>query len=162
MDLRDIKFEKNSFDLVMCSGVLHHIKDNPKEIFQNLCKVVKKGGTIIIGLYHPWGRTSVHFRQKFFKLSGGKFRKIDPRILKEDWTEHRKLVWYRDQYEHPYEIDYAHKKLLKWFKEENFELCGSIPKYDGNDFSYNFYMLTKTGSQGGLFIFVGKKGGKNE
>ena len=157
MDLRDLQFNENSFDVLICSGVLHHIRDEPKTVFKNLCKLVKKGGTVIIGLYHPWGRMSVHTRQKIFKLTGGRFRNIDPRIRNEKWTEQRKLTWYRDQYEHPSEEDYSHKKLLELFHDENIELVESIPKFDGKDANYNFYMLTKTGSQGGLYIFIGRK-----
>jgi len=111
----------------------------------------------ICGLYHPYGRFSVHTRQKFFKISRGRFRNIDPRLRTENWTDERKEIWFRDQYDHPHERDYSHKTLLGWFKEENLNLVGSIPKYSGNDFSYNLELLTKYGSQGGLFIFVGRK-----
>ena len=44
-----------------------------------------------------------------------------------------------------------------WFEEEGISYVGALPKFDGSDFSYNMYMLTKMGSQGGLFIFVGRK-----
>ena len=155
-DLRNIELEDNSFDMVVCSGVLHHI-DNPRPIFTKLCNLLKKNGTIVIGMYHPWGRNSVHIRQKIFKLTGGKMRWIDPRIRTENWSDQRKNTWYRDQYEHPHEEDYGQKTILKWFKEENIEYCGSIPKFSANNLEYNLYMLTKTGSQGGLFILVGKK-----
>lgn len=160
MDLKKIELAENQFDMLICSGVLHHI-ENPKPIFHNLCKLVKKNGTIIIGLYHPWGRTSVHIRQQIFKITKGRFRWIDPRIRNEHWTEQRKNTWYKDQYEHPYEKDYSHKTLLKWFKNESVHLVGSIPDYtglnQGSDFLHNFHMLTRYGSQGGLYIFVGKK-----
>ncbi len=82
---------------------------------------------------------------------------VDPRIRKENWTEQRKETWYKDQYEHPHEEDYDHRTLKQWFKEESISYVGSLPKYDGSDFSYNLYMLTKMGSQGGLFIFIGRK-----
>ncbi len=85
-------------------------------------------------------------------------RWVDPRIRTENWTEQRKETWYRDQYEHPHEEDYSHKTLRKWFQEEGISYVGALPKFDGSDFSYNMYMLTKMGSQGGLFIFVGRKG----
>ncbi len=156
MDLRDIKFPENSFDMLICSGVLHHI-ENPRPIFTNLCKLVKSNGVVIAGLYHPWGRFSTHTRQKFFKITGGGMRWVDPRIRTENWTEQRKETWYRDQYEHPHEEDYSHKTLRKWFEEEDISYVGALPKFDGSDFSYNMYMLTKMGSQGGLFIFVGRK-----
>lgn len=156
MDLRNINFPEKSFDMIICSGVLHHI-ENPRPIFSNLCKLLKKNGTIIVGLYHPWGRLSTHFRQKIFKITQGKMRWIDPRIRKEDWTKERKQVWYRDQYNHPHEVDYGHKILKKWFSEAGISLVDSIPKFDGSNIGYNFYMWTRTGSQGGLYIFVGKK-----
>lgn len=85
MDLRNIDLPEKSFDMIICSGVLHHI-ENPRPIFTNICKLLKKNGTIIVGLYHPWGRLSTHCRQKIFKISGGKMRWIDPRIRHEVWT----------------------------------------------------------------------------
>ncbi len=156
MDLRDIQLPENHYDMLICSGVLHHI-ENPRPIFTNLCKLVKPNGVVVAGLYHPWGRFSVHSRQKFFKLTGGRMRWVDPRIRKEDWTEQRKETWYRDQYDHPHEEDYGHKTLLQWFNEENISFVGALPKYPGSDVSFNLYMLTKMGSQGGLYILVGRK-----
>lgn len=155
-DLRNIELDEYDYDMLICSGVLHHI-ENPRPIFTNLCKHVKKGGIIIIGLYHPWGRFPLHIRQKIFKINGGRMRWIDPRIRTENWTDARKNTWYRDQYEHPHEEDYSHKTLKTWFDEEGITFLDAIPKFNGSDFSYNSYMLTKMGSQGGLFIFVGKK-----
>lgn len=154
MDLRDIQLD-DEYDMLICSGVLHHI-ENPQPIFHNLCKLVKKNDIVAVGLYHPWGRTAVHIRQKIFKLTRGCMRWIDPRIRTENWTEQRKRTWFRDQYQHPHE-DYSHKTLLSWFKNENITFIDSIPKFSGSHTDYNFYMLTKTGSQGGLYIFVGKK-----
>ena len=157
MNLKDIHLPENHYDMVVCSGVLMAIDDH-RPIFTNLCKLVKSDGVIIIGLYHPWGRFSTHLRQKFFKITGGKMRWVDPRIRNEDWPQQRKETWYMDQYQHPREEDHSHKTLMQWFKEEGISFVGSIPKYDGNDLKYDLYMLTKMGSQGGLFIFVGRKG----
>ena len=89
-------------------------------------------------------------------------RWADPRIRNEDWTEQRKETWYRDQYDHPHEDDYGHKTLLQWFNEENISFVGALPKYHGSDISYNLYMLTKMGSQGGLYILVGRKIGSEK
>ena len=156
MDLRNIDIPEKSFDMVICSGVLHHI-ENPRPIFSNICNLLKKNGTMIVGLYHPYGRTSTHIRQQIFKITKGRMRWIDPRIRNENWMEQRKIIWYKDQYQHPYERDYDQKLLKKWFDEEGITLVGSIPEFTGSNIGYNFYMLTKTGSQGGLYIFVGKK-----
>jgi len=155
-DLKNCNMKENEFDLIHCSGVLHHI-ENPQPIFIKLSKLLKKNGVIIIGLYHPWGRFSTHVRQKIFKITRNKMRWIDPRIRNEDWTKERKITWYRDQYQHPHEEDYTHKTLRSWFKEEGISLIDSIPHFKGNDLNYNFLMLTQYGSQGGLYIFVGCK-----
>ena len=83
MDLRNIDITENNFDMLICSGVLHHIK-NPRPIFNDLCKLVKKNGIIIIGFYHPWGRLSTHLRQRIFKITGGRMKWIDPKIRNKD------------------------------------------------------------------------------
>ena len=44
-------FKAETFDVVICSGVLHHTSD-PLTGFQSISKLVKKGGYIIIGLYN--------------------------------------------------------------------------------------------------------------
>lgn len=157
MDLKNLKLDLK-FDLIHCSGVLHHI-ENPRPIFTNLCKLLEPEGLFILGLYHNFGRFSTHVRQKIFKLTGGRVKSIDPRIRNENWSDERKQTWFDDQYRHPHEDSYSHRTIMKWFKEENLELIGSIPKFD-NSPDFNLKMLTTTGSQGGLFIFIGKKSTK--
>ena len=49
-DLFNRTFENEVFDIVWCSGVLHHTKD-PRGGFEIISKYVKKNGYIIIGLY---------------------------------------------------------------------------------------------------------------
>lgn len=155
-DLRELNLQENYYDMIICTGVLHHIPKS-KPIFKELCRSLKNNGFIIIGLYHPWGRFSTHLRQSFFQITHGKFRWIDPRIRTEKWTNERKNTWYRDQYEHPYEEDFSHTKLLNWFNDEKIKLIDSIPYFTGNNLAYNLYMMTKYGSQGGLYIFIGQK-----
>ena len=87
-------------------------------------------------------------------------RWVDPRIRNEGWTPQRNETWYMDQYVHPREEDHSHKTLMKWYNEEGISFKDAIPKYDGGDLTYNLYMLTRMGSQGGLFIFMGRKNGK--
>jgi len=47
MDLTDLRFANDSFDVIVCSAVLEHIKDDVKAISE-MYRVLKKGGSAII------------------------------------------------------------------------------------------------------------------
>ena len=68
-DLFDNTFKENSFDMIWCSGVLHHTK-NPQKGFKNLIRYGKKNSYIIVGLYNFYGRFWTVLRQKIFKVLG--------------------------------------------------------------------------------------------
>lgn len=46
-DLRKLQFEDNYFDLIICSDVLEHIREDYKA-FSELARVLKKGGTLLL------------------------------------------------------------------------------------------------------------------
>ena len=45
-DIRNLPFEDQSFDLILCNHVLEHISDDRKAMIE-LYRVLKKGGTLI-------------------------------------------------------------------------------------------------------------------
>jgi len=47
MDLRNLKFKKNSFDFVICSDVIEHIKQDEKAISE-ISRVMKKRGRLLL------------------------------------------------------------------------------------------------------------------
>ena len=47
VDLTDLNFETNFFDLIICNHVLEHIQDDKKAIFE-MFRVLKKGGKAVI------------------------------------------------------------------------------------------------------------------
>lgn len=49
-DVRCLPFENESFDFVICEGVIHHLNEY-KKAFEELCRVTKKGGILILGVY---------------------------------------------------------------------------------------------------------------
>lgn len=49
-DLRRIPLKPETFDLVFCLGVLHHLPD-PREGFRNLVRFVRPGGRLLIYVY---------------------------------------------------------------------------------------------------------------
>jgi len=52
-NLFDLDIRKK-FDTVICQGVLHHIPDQERAV-QHLVDLISPGGTLILGVYHPWG-----------------------------------------------------------------------------------------------------------
>ena len=86
-DIFDNDIEDASFDVVWCSGVLHHTK-NSKQGFEIISRWVKKDGLIIIGVYNRIGRLRTNFRQLIYKILGkSNFAKklisvLDPHLRK--------------------------------------------------------------------------------
>ena len=62
MNLFRPAFKAESFDLVVCSGVLHHTSD-PELGFKSVSKLVKTNGHITIGLYNRYSRMSTDLRR---------------------------------------------------------------------------------------------------
>ena len=175
-DIFDDVLKDNFFDFIWCSGVLHHTK-NPYNAFQKITKSLKDEGYILIGLYNKIGRIRTIVRKFFYKIFGEKFLKIvDPtlRNLKNDKEEQK--AWIRDQYIHPVESLHTIDEVLEWFNNNDIEFVNSIPSCDFNDDNFqdlfkkqslgNLYsrimnqismIFTGLGSDGGLFILIGKK-----
>ena len=86
-DLFDAPIKKNYFDIVWCSGVLHHT-ENSELGFKIISSWLKPDGTIVVGLYNSYGRLRTGFRQLIYRAFGGKIiaRKIisilDPYLRK--------------------------------------------------------------------------------
>ena len=175
-DIFDDVLSDNYFDLIWCNGVLHHTKD-PYGAFEILVKSLKKEGYVLIGLYNKIGRVRTIFRRYIFKFFGRKILdKIDPTLRNLKFDENEKNAWIRDQYFHPVESTHTFDEVLKWFKLNNIEFINSIPKcslfdnFETSFFEKNSYatfperifqqifmIFNKFGSEGSVFIFVGKK-----
>ena len=88
MDVHDIPFEDNSFDVIMCNHVLEHVQDDRK-VMKEFYRVIKKGG---------WGIFQVPIdinREKTFD---------DPSIT--DPKEREKHYW-QDDHVRLYGLDYG-------------------------------------------------------
>jgi SAM-dependent methyltransferase len=178
-DIFDDEVEDNFFDVVWCSGVLHHTKDS-KEGSEIISKWAKEGGLIIVGVYNKVGRLRTNFRQIIYKLlrrSDFAIRVIsflDPYLRRKSLSEEKKRAWFRDQYDHPIERKHSIDEVINWFEENSISFLGSIPSpsfefqnisqmsgYKGtyiNRFFAQISMLfSNLGGEGGLCIVVGKK-----
>ena len=176
-DIFDKIFKKEVFDFVRCNGVLHHTK-NPYEAFRSLIPHVKKNGYIFIGLYNKIGRFRTKLRKYIYKIFGKKILiKLDPVLRNIQNKDQEKInAWIKDQYTHPLENTHTFDEILKWFKMNDIKFINSIPEcspfnnlkkniFENNSKStfverilQQFVMIfTRFGSEGGVFLFIGKK-----
>ena len=179
-DLFSDSFIPGYFDIVWCSGVLHHT-ESAKEGFKLIANWARPDGYIIIGLYNLYGRLRTVFRQFLFRLLGkGELARaivsfLDP-ILRKDISKQKKLAWFQDQYEHPVESLHTLDEVLDWFDENNVEFISSIPSCDMNAVDYEdmfnggnrgdlatrifsqiAMLFSSFGSEGGLLLVIGRK-----
>ena len=176
-DIFDDVFDENVFDFIWTNGVLHHTK-NPKLAFSITSKYLKKDGYMLVGLYNKYGRLRTIVRRFMYKIFGDFIVKIlDPlmRNIKKG-NKNQIRAWIRDQYEHPVERLHTFDEVLEWFKENNIEFINSIPScnFDHNQnytlfeksskgsflsrlFSQVSMIFNNLGSDGGLFVMIGKK-----
>ncbi len=174
-DIFDDVLANEYFDFVWSNGVLHHTKD-PYGAFEILTRSLKKEGYILIGLYNKIGRFRTIFRRYIYKLFGKKILEIiDPTLRNLKLDEDEKNAWIRDQYIHPIESLHTIDEVLEWFKKNNIKFISSIPS---SDFDYDYkdiftlksrgtyltrifnqfsMIFNSLGSDGGLFVLIGKK-----
>jgi SAM-dependent methyltransferase len=176
MNLFEPVFRPDTFDLVICNGVLHHTGD-PCRGFQSIARLVKPGGAIVIGLYNRLGRIPAHLRRYMFRFSGGRLRFLDPRLRDASLSETRKQAWYMDQYRNPHESSHTFGEVMGWFDRAGIELTYSIPRagvfesISPTDRLFNAHprgsrpgrllkqlgMLVSGGKEGGFFTMIGRR-----
>jgi len=174
-DIFDDVLTDKYFDFIWCNGVLHHTKD-PYKAFRVLIKSLKNEGYVLIGLYNKFGRIRTVFRRYMFKIFGSKYLDIfDPTLRNLKNNEEERKAWIRDQYIHPIESLHTIDNVLKWFNKNDIEFINSIPSSNFEDDDDNLFskkskgdlysrvtnqlsmIFNNLGSDGGLFIVIGKK-----
>ena len=117
-DAEHLPFEDNSFDVVYSFGVLHHTPDTQKAI-DEVHRVLKPGGRIIIMLYHT-GSVHVYLGAPLYRMA----HKLRPgaRSLVEDW------VRVYDGAENPLGKAYSRSELRTMFARfKNLQFTGCDP-----------------------------------
>ena len=176
-DIFDDVLSEKYFDFIWCNGVLHHTK-NPYKAFEITVKSLKNNGYVLVGLYNKIGRLRTLIRKYASKIFGIKFLELfDPTLKHLKLSDNEKKSWINDQYFHPIESLHTLDEVLDWFKKNNIEYISSIPACDfeyyqnyGNIFEkkpkgdihsrlFNQILMifNKLGSDGGLFVVIGKK-----
>ena len=176
MNLFKPVFPDEYFDFVLCNGVLHHTND-PLGGFRSISKLVKPGGYIIVGLYNKIGRVWTNLRRQVFRITKNRYQFLDSRVARNDIEEHKKQIWYTDQYLHPHEVSHTIDEVLSWFDETGYEFVNSIPKTKpfsgfsqfepqfepnprGSSLEHaivQFMLAINGGAEGGFFIMIGRR-----
>lgn len=172
MNIFNLYFPENYFDVIISNGVLHHTFD-AKLAFKILSKHLKPNGIIVIGLYHKYGRFVQNIRQFLIKKFGEKIKFIDKRFS-ENISDNKKYAWFKDQYYNPHESKHTYHEIIEWFKDNNIEFLNSIPfNFNVNDKIFKKKSITSRSKlalkelslifdsrqiyEGGFFVMIGKK-----
>jgi ubiquinone/menaquinone biosynthesis C-methylase UbiE len=121
-----------SFDVVYCSGVLHHTPD-PKAAFARVARLAKPGGMIVLGLYNSVARIPLRLRRMAAKLSGYRWIPFDPVLADRANEPERREAWLRDQYRHPEEHRHTVGEVLKWFRANGVAFVRAYPSAQVHD-----------------------------
>jgi SAM-dependent methyltransferase len=169
-------FKPESFHLVISNGVLHHTSD-PLRAYKSIARLVKRGGYILFGLYHRYGRLITDTRRAIFHLSGDRLKGLDPNLRSVKRSDAKKRAWFVDQYKHPHESKHTIGEGMRWLRETGFDFVKSIPRgrpfqpisdedrlfepeAPGNALErllVEFGMVLRGSREGGFFIVIGRR-----
>jgi 2-polyprenyl-3-methyl-5-hydroxy-6-metoxy-1,4-benzoquinol methylase len=172
-DLTQPALRQGAFDVVYCSGVLHHTPD-PRASFARIARLARPGGMIVLGLYNRIARLPLRMRRVVARLTHERWIPFDP-ILRDRAAEpERRAAWLRDQYRHPEERRHSLGQVRRWFEENDVAFVRSYPPVldiddapaclfepEGDDWAFGDW-LTELGwmgalsQEGGLFVTVGQ------
>ena len=176
MDLFHPGLKEESFDYVFCDGVLHHTAD-AYGAFQNLCRLVRHRGYLVVGLYNTYGRLLLDFRRWIFRLTNDRLKWLDFFTRHKSLGEEKKRIWFMDQYKNPHEDKFTVGDVLDWFEQNKIQHINSVPKIKLGSYSSHGDALFEPhdpggaldhflcqlgwiftqGKEGGFFITIGKK-----
>ncbi len=175
MNLFRPPFPDASIDVVISNGVLHHTAD-PEGGFRAILAKLKPGGYVVIGLYNWLGRLPTLWRRRLIEIFGDRMAALDSRLRRDGLNSGRWAAWFRDQYKHPHESKHSFDEVLLWFERNQVEFLSSIPSIGDVEFdesepifaphrlgtrldrlSTEIEMLLSGGTDGGLYVMIGRK-----
>jgi SAM-dependent methyltransferase len=177
MNLFRLPLRPERFDVVICTGVLHHTAD-PRRGFEGLLRHLRPGGHVVIGLYNRFGRLQTRLRAGLLRMVGERALAHDPYLRDYGVKKQKRRAWVEDQYRNPHESIHTMDEVLGWFDATGIEFIRALPgtvfqsrfspdyrrslfepeargSYLDRLLSQTYQMLTDT--EGGLFIMIGRK-----
>jgi 2-polyprenyl-3-methyl-5-hydroxy-6-metoxy-1,4-benzoquinol methylase/uncharacterized protein YbaR (Trm112 family) len=165
-----------AFDVVYCSGVLHHTPD-PQAAFRRIVRLAKPGGMVVVGLYNSLARVPLRLRRAIGRLSSCRWIPGDPVLRDRAAEPARRAAWLRDQYQHPEEHRHTVAEVQTWFRIAEVDYVRSYPSTllaeDGEPSLFEpatdawgveawlaqLGWMRSLGGEGGLFVMVGRRRG---
>jgi len=173
-DLARPGLRAGAFDVVYCSGVLHHTPD-PRASFRRIAALARPGGMIVIGLYNSLARLPLRLRRALFRLTGERHVWGDPVLADREAEPARREAWLRDQYRHPEEHRHTLAEVRRWFAENDIAYVRAFPsalladddeaglfapEADGwwlEDWLAQLGWIRSLAAEGGLFVAIGRR-----
>ena len=172
-DIARLPLRPGAFDLVYCSGVLHHTPD-PRAAFARVAATAKPGGLIVIGLYNGLARLPLRLRRAIGRLTGFRWIPGDPVLRDRQAEPARREAWLRDQYRHPEEHRHSVAEVRRWFAANGIDYLRTYPSTllgdepedlftpAGDEWPVETWLsqlgwMRTLGPEGGLFIAVGRR-----
>jgi len=173
-DLNRPGLKDGAFDVVYCSGVLHHTPD-PKAAFARVARLARPGGMIVIGLYNAVARIPQRLRRAVARVTGYRWIPFDPILRERTHEPARREAWLRDQYRHPEEHRHTVGEVLRWFRANDVEFVRAYPSAQVHDeapddlfapepdtwaperWLAQIGWMGSLGGEGGLFVMVGRR-----
>jgi len=173
-DLTRLPLREGAFDVVYCSGVLHHTPD-PRAAFASIVGAVRPGGMIVLGLYNLYARVPLRLRRAVARMSGYRWIPFDPVLRDRKAEPARREAWLRDQYRHPEEHSHSLAEVRRWFDENGVDFVSTYPttligeepddlfapaddEWPLESVMAQIAWMKSLGGEGGLFVTVGRRG----
>lgn len=129
MDIFDLAVKNESFDVVISHGVLHHTFD-ARRAFAEICRKVKPGGIVMVGLYNSYARIPTWIRSKLI----GTFGPGIDYVVRTRIRDKRKAdIWIKDQYYNPHETWHSIDEVMGWLAENGCDYLNCSPPILGTD-----------------------------
>lgn len=148
-DILELDLPSDRFDYSYSVGVLHHTGDTFAGV-QQLVRITKPGGVVIVSLYSVYTRFWLRLKQNLCRLLGGDDidararwgRRLFPHYLRS-LTDGRYYGQYYealsyDVFGFPHETLHTAGEVLKWFDRTGVEYVGSFAPLRLRDYLYAF------------------------
>ncbi len=139
MDILEVNLLKKKFDIILCSGVLHHM-DDPSKGLKTLLRILKNNGFLKLGLYSELARQVIvkarnYISSKELKTNEDNIRNFRQKIISGELSELKSfqsigdfysLSEFRDLCFHAQEHRFTMNKLQKTLKSNELEFLGFL------------------------------------